>query len=54
MLQRICRYKEKIFDMKKIWQTDLMMKNILVHANSVWREHGSTVVQVLDQKIRTG
>ena len=42
--------EEKILDRKKIWQTDQMMKNMLLHANSVWREQRSTVAQFLDTK----
>ena len=50
MMQRIWRYKEKIFDKKKTKQTDRMMGNILIHANPKWREQRSTNARLLDPK----
>ena len=40
----------QIFDKKKTIQTDQMMRNILMHANPMWREQRSTNAKVLDLK----
>ena len=46
MLGSAARYKEKILDKK----TDKMMRNILKHANSEWREQRSTCAKILGPK----
>ena len=40
----------EILDKKKTKQTDQMMRSILMHANTMWREQRSTHAKVLDPK----
>ena len=47
VLQRIWKYKEKIFDKKRDKDTDRMKRNILTHANPKWREQRSTCARIL-------
>ena len=49
-LQRIWNYKEKVSDKKKDKETDRMMRDILKHDNSEWREQKSTCAKILDPK----
>ena len=42
--------KRRLLDRKRIKETDRMMRNILKHANPVWREQRSTCTRILDPK----
>ena len=42
------RYTEKIFNKKRVKQTDQMMRSILMHANPEWREQTSMSARVVD------
>ena len=50
MLQRIWPYKEKIFDKKRTKQTDQMMRDILRHADPLWRDQRSANARLLDPR----
>ena len=50
MLQRIWSYKEKIFDKNRTKQTDQMMRDILRHADPLWRDWRSTNARLLDPR----
>ena len=50
VLQRIWVCKGKIFDKKRTTQTDQTMRDILRHANQLWRDPRSTNARLLDPR----